>query len=313
MRGSALLRLALSPLVLVAIVLVAMLLPELTGVDSARSVLAVRYADADPDPRVIAAIRADLGLDRPLWQRLVERLGRLCTGRFGTSWVSGDPVGAQLGRAFQVSLSIMVTALVVSFAVGCAAGLLAARRPGAVADRVVSACNRLASAVPEFALAPVLVAVFAVGLHLLPSSGWRGPANLVLPVASLVPVLAAPVAAVVRTQAAALRGENFVAAARARGIGEFRLWTRHIARPALPAALSLVTYKAAGMIAGTAAVETVFDIPGLGRTVVDAVRAQDIPVVQAGLVVAAAVALFVGAVGDALHLVVDPRSRGGAA
>ncbi|GAA4888331.1 ABC transporter permease [Saccharopolyspora cebuensis] len=313
MTSGTLLRLALTPVVLVGVVLLAMLLPELTGVDSARSVLAVRYADADPDPAVLAAIRADLGLDRPLPERVLDRLGRLCTGQLGTSWLSGEPVGERIGRAFQVSIGIVVAALVLSFVLGCAAGLLAARRPGSLVDRAVAGSTRLAAALPEFALAPLLVAVFAVGLDLLPSSGWHGPHNAVLPVAALVPVLAAPIAATMRARAAAMARENFAVAAEARGIGRFRLWTRHIAKPALPAVLSVLTYNAAGMIAGTATVEVVFDLPGLGRTLVDAVIAQDLPVVQVGLIVAVAMALLVGALGDALQLVVDPRTRRAAA
>ncbi|KAA5830509.1 ABC transporter permease [Saccharopolyspora hirsuta] len=309
MRSGALLRLALLPVVLIGVVLVAMLLPELTGVDSARSVLAVRYADADPDPQVLAAIRADLGLDQPLLQRLGERIARLCTGQLGRSWVSDVPVADLLGRALPVSLSLMLGALVLSFVVGCAAGLVAARRPESPVGCAVDLGTRVGAAVPEFALAPLLVAVFAVGLHVLPSSGWSGPQNMVLPLAALVPGLAALIAATTKARAQEVRDERFTTAARARGIGGIRLWVLHIGRPVLPAALSLSTFNAAGLLAGTATVEVVFDVPGLGRLLVDAVRAQDIPVVQVGLITVVTAALVIGAVGDALQLAVDPRTR----
>lgn len=304
-----LLRLGLAPVAVLAVVLLAVVLPELTGVDAARTVLATRYADGDPDPAVLAALREQLGTDLPWPQRLGERLGALLHGDLGTSWVSGVPVGAIVGPAAQISLSIVLASAAASFAVGYAGGLLAARRPGSLADRVISALVRVFSAVPEFAVAPVLVLVFAVGLRLLPVSGWNGPVHAVLPLLSLVPSLAVPIAAVTREQAAELRTENFATAARARGLPERRIWAVHLSRPALPAALSLLTYNAAGAIAGTTAIEVVFDIPGLGSAVVEAVRAQDVPVVQAGLVLTAVGALLVGAVGDVLATVADPRTR----
>ncbi|MFR9728831.1 ABC transporter permease [Saccharopolyspora sp. MS10] len=304
-----LLRLAAAPVVALLVVLVAALLPELTGVDAARTVLATRYADSEPDPAVLAGIRAELGLDRPLPQRLLERFGALLSGDAGTSWVSGLPVSAVVGPALRVSLGIVLGASVLSFLVGHLVGLLAARRPGSVPDRVLTGLVRVFSALPEFALAPLLVLVFAVGLHALPSSGWRGPEHAVLPLLSLVPALAVPIAAVTREQVVALRRENFAAAARARGLGERRIWAVHLAKPALPAALSLVTYNAAGAVSGTTAIEVVFDIPGLGSAVVEAVRAQDVPVVQVGLICAALAALALGAVGDLLGLAAEPRAR----
>ncbi|MBK0867772.1 ABC transporter permease [Saccharopolyspora sp. HNM0986] len=304
-----LLRLALAPVVVAAFAVLAVALPELSGVDAARTVLATRYADGDPDPVVLAATRAELGTDLPWPHRIAERLGGWVQGDLGTSWVSGAPVLSVVGPALQISLSIMAGACAGSFAVGYVAGLFAARRPGSVADRVISALVRVFSAVPEFALAPLLVLLFAVGLRMLPSSGWSGPAYAVLPLLALVPPLAAPIAAVTREQAIALRGENFATAARARGLRELRVWSVHLSRPALPAALSLLSYNAAGAISGTAAIEVVFDIPGLGSTVVEAVRSQDVPVVGAGLVFAAVGALFVGAAGDLLGTLAEPRSR----
>lgn len=308
-RDAAWTRLAVAPVVLVAITIIAMLLPELTGVDSARSVLAVRYAESDPDPAVLAAIRTELGLDQPLLQRVADRLGRLLTGDLGTSWVSETPVSTMLATAVPVSLSIMLGALALSFLVGWTAGMAAGYRPGSITDRAVRTGNRVAAAVPEFALAPLLVAVFAVMWQVLPSSGWRAPQYAILPVLALVPSLAAPVAATTREHVRDFREATFLTAARARGVGEWRLRSMHLARPALPGALSVLTFNAAGMIAGAAAIEVVFDIPGIGRMLVDAVSAQDIPVVQAGLLVATVVALAVGAVGDVVRLGVDPRAR----
>lgn len=98
-------------------------------------------------------------------------------------------------------------------------------------------------------------------------------------------------------------------ASRDLGLGPARIWLLHIAKPALPPALALLTYSAAGAVAGTTAIEVVFDIPGLGSTLVEAVRTQDVPLVQGGLVVAAVAALAIGALGDAATLAADPRTR----
>lgn len=307
-RG-AVLRLALTPFVLAGVVLLAVLLPELTGVDAARSVLAGRYAESDADPRVLAALRVELGLDQPLPQRVLDRLTGLFTGDLGESWVSGQDAAREVLTAAQISMSIMTGAMLLSFGVGFAAGLLAARRAGSAADRAVRVLSRLAAALPEFALAPLLVLVFAVSWQVLPSSGWRGPEYAVLPLASLVPCLAAPIAVTTREHARSLHEQTFAVAARAKGLGAARIWLLHIAKPALPPALALLTYSAAGAVAGTTAIEVVFDIPGLGSTLVEAVRTQDVPLVQGGLVVAALAALLIGALGDAAALAADPRTR----
>lgn len=305
----AVLRLALIPFVLAGVVLLAVLLPELTGVDAARSVLAGRYAESDADPRVLAALRTELGLDQPLPQRVLDRLAGLLTGDLGHSWVSGQDAAREVLAAAQISLGIVAAAMLLSFAVGFSVGLLAAWRPGSPTDRAVRGFSGLASALPEFALAPLLVLVFAVGWQVLPSSGWRGPANAVLPLASLVPCLAAPIAVTTRERAKSLHERTFAVAARAKGLGTARIWLLHIAKPALPPALALLTYSAAGAVAGTTAIEVVFDIPGLGSTLVEAVRAQDVPLVQGGLLVAAVAALAIGALGDAAGLAADPRTR----
>ncbi|MBE9376544.1 ABC transporter permease [Saccharopolyspora sp. HNM0983] len=307
------LRLALTPFVLAGVVLLAVLLPELTGVDAARSVLSGRYADGDADPQVLEALRAQLGMDQPLPQRIADRIGGLLTGDLGASWVSGQDAAAEVLAAAQISLSIVVGSMLLSFALGFGTGLLAARRTGSAADRAVRVLSRFAAALPEFALAPLLVVVFAVGLQLLPSSGWRGPEYAILPLASLVPCLAAPIAVTTREHARSLRERTFAAAAQAKGLGTARIWLLHIGKPALPPALALLTYSAAGAVAGTTAIEVVFDIPGLGSTLVEAVRTQDVPLVQGGLVAAALAALAIGALGDAAALAADPRTRRGAA
>ncbi|GIJ11048.1 ABC transporter permease [Micromonospora andamanensis] len=273
---------------------------------------AVVIAGDQPDPARIAAIRADLDLDRPAWQRYLDWLTDLLRGDLGVSLISQRPIVDRLADSAGATLLLAAVTLLVLVPLAVALGMLAARREGGRLDRTVSAVSVALYAVPEFALAILLIAVFGVRLGWLPPTAFGAdllaqPSVLVLP---LLVLLARPICTISRLTRAgmidALRGEH-VRHARRLGITGSRLWLRH----ALPGALAPVVQQLARttdwLLGGVIVVEAVFVIPGLGTALVDAVATRDIPTVQALCVLVAVTTVLVNLAADLVAFRLAPR------
>ncbi|MGB2571057.1 ABC transporter permease [Micromonospora citrea] len=278
---------------------------------------AVVIAGDQPDPARIAAIRDQLDLDEPAWRRYLDWLADLLRGDLGVSLVSQRPVvDVVAGSAAPTVLLAAATLLLLApLAVGL--GMLAARREGGLLDRAVTTVAVGLYAVPEFALAILLVALFGVHLGWLPPTAigvganpLAQPAVLVLPV---VVLLARPVCSISRLTRAgmidALRSE-YVAHARRVGLPLRRRWLAH----ALPNALAPVVQQLARttdwLLGGVIVVEAVFVIPGLGTALLDAVTARDVPTVQGLCVVVAVTTVAVNLAADLVAFRLAPRTAG---
>ena len=306
MLGPLLRRLLPLPLVLLAASVVAFALPRLIGGDVTRTVLRARVASDAPEPEVAARVTAELGLDGPVVGQYLRWLGAVLRGDLGIGYVARTPVIDQLGSTLAVSGLLTGAALGLAAMLGIPAGVYAARRPGGLLDRGLSAAGIAGIAVPEFVLAPWLVLVFAVGAGVLPAIGWGGPEHLVLPVLTLAAYPAALAAQLVRAETIDVLGRDHVRLARAKGLPERRVLWRHAARLALTSVTSLSGMFVAGLLGGAVVVETVFGIPGVGRLLLDAVLARDLPVVRAGMLVLVAVAVVAGTVAEVAQLALDP-------
>lgn len=289
------------------------LLPWLSRTDPALTVLKARSVDSDPTPEVLQAVRDELGLaDGPL-PLLGRWLGGMLHGDAGRSWVSGAEVMPSVVAALGVSLLLMVAALVVAVgtvAVVCARTLRlgSQRRLG---GRGGSGAAVLA-AVPEFLLASVLVTVVAVQLGWLPALGWYGPQWMVLPAVSLGLPAGAILGRMLDDLLPGAFAEPWALNALAHGVS-----SRSIAKQALwrcvPGLLPNMGLFVVGLTGGAVAVEKVFDIPGLGRTILDAALAQDLPVLQTGTLALVGLAAVVGGLSrPAARLLVGPALRDGA-
>jgi ABC-type dipeptide/oligopeptide/nickel transport system permease component len=297
------------PAVVLGAAVLIFLLPRLAGVDTVRAVLRSRVAEAEPDPAVAARVAAELGLDRPLSEQFLRWLGHVLTGDLGLSFASRTPVAPQLASALGVSAVLTVLALALAAAIGIPAGVHAAHKPGGLVDRVVTAASVLGVAVPEFILAPVLVLLLAVAVPLLPALGWGSPAQVVLPVLTLAAFPAALAAQLTRAETADVLTRPHVVLARAKGLTDGVVLWRHGARLALTAVTSLSGLFFAGMLSGAVLVEVVFAVPGLGRLLYDSVIAQDLPMLQAGLLAVVMVAVLASVAAEALQLALDPVAR----
>lgn len=284
------------------------LLPWLTRTDPARTVLKARSAERDPSPEVLAAIRDQLGLGEGPLRLLGQWFGGLWRGDAGRSWISGAEVMPAVTQALSVSLLLMAAALAVAVVT---AGLVCARTLSGRGRRGGSGSAVLA-ALPEFLTASVLATVVGVQLGWLPALGWYGPRWTVLPALALGLPAGAVLGRLLDDLLPGALAEPWALSAAARGLPR-RGIARQAVRRCLPGLLPNLGLFVVGLTGGSVAVEQIFDIPGLGRTTLQAALAQDLPVLQAGTL--ALVLLAAGCAGTArlaARWLIGPALRDGA-
>ncbi|MFI7500101.1 ABC transporter permease subunit [Streptomyces sp. NPDC049687] len=291
------------------------LLPWLSHTDPALTVLKARSADRDPDPEVLADIRARLGLAEGPSNLLGKWLGGLPRGDAGRSWISGADVAPAVAQALGASVLLMAVSL---FVAGCTAAVVCARTLYLGAHRRLDgrpsggSGSAVLAALPEFLIASVLATVVGVQWGWLPALGWYGPQWTVLPALALGLPAGAVLGRLLDDQLPAAFAEPWASAAAARGLPG-RSIARQALRRCVPGLLPNLGLFAVGLTGGSVAVEQIFDIPGLGRTTLQAALAQDLPVLQAGtLTLVALAAATTGAAHLAARRLIGPALRDGA-
>ncbi len=285
------------------------LLPWLTRTDPAFTVLKARSAEREATPAVLADIRAQLGLDAGPLRLLGDWLGGLPRGDAGRSWISGAEVMPAVLRALGASLLLMAVALALAFLV--AASVCARTLGGGGRRHGGGSGSAMVAALPEFLTASVLATVVGVQLGWLPALGWYGPQWTILPALALGLPAGALLGRLLDDLLPGAFAEPWALAAAARGIPARRIASQAVRR-CLPALLPNAGLFVVGLTGGSVAVEQIFDIPGLGRTALQAAIAQDLPVLQAcalALVLLAAVAAVVTRL--AARLLIGPALRDG--
>ena len=266
-------------------------------------------AGLDASPETVAAIRESLGLNRPLHEQFGAFLSRTLRGDFGVSIRTGRPVIEEVAARMPYTLLLSVASVVLAALVGVTAGVVAAVRHQRWLDHVVMMLTLVAVSTPSYWLALMLMLVMAVWLGWLPAIGAATPRHFVLPVLTLGLQSAGEVARMTRATLLDVLGDEFLRAARARGVSSRRmLWRHALGNAAVPIA-TVLGLRIGGLLAGTVLVESVFAIPGLGRMMVDAVVARDFPMIQGGVLVVATSYVLINASTDVLAARLDPRLR----
>ncbi|MFF4523556.1 ABC transporter permease subunit [Streptomyces bluensis] len=274
---------------LAAVVTAVGLLPRLSGRDPALTVLRGRSAEQEATPQALAAVRADLGLDAGPLSLLGSWALGLLRGDLGTSWVSGTDVLPSVISGLQVSLGLMAAAFGVAVLL---AGALVA--PVLVRGRgSAGAFAGMLAAVPEFLLATVALLVCGVWLGLLPTSGWQGPQYMVLPAIALGVPAGGLLGRLVADALPAVLEERWVELWRGAGVSGARVSAAALRR-VLPPLLPQFGMAAVGLTGGAVAVETVFAVPGIGRTALGAAKSQDLPLLQGSVLALLALGLVTG-------------------
>ncbi|CAL9548289.1 hypothetical protein SUDANB99_04359 [Streptomyces sp. enrichment culture] len=276
-------------LALAAVVAAVGLLPWYSGRDPALTVLRARSAEQEPTAEALAAVRADLGLDAGPAALLAGWLSRVARGDLGASWVSGADVLPTVTAGLRVSLGLMGAALTVALVL---AAVLAASVP-ARGRGTSGAVAAMLAAVPEFLLATVALVVGAVWLGWFPAAGWQGPAHLVLPALALGVPAGGLLGRLAADALPAVLDERWAELWRAAGVSRTRI-ARAALRRALPALVPQAGLVVVGLTGGAVAVETVFAVPGIGRTALGAARSQDLPLLQGSVLALLLLGLAVG-------------------
>lgn len=266
-------------------------------------------------PEVQVALAAQYRLDRPLPAQYAAWLGDVARGDLGPSFQYPDyTVNQLIAQALPVSMLNGGLALLLALLCGVPLGVWAARRAGSWLDRGLMLFAGLGLAVPKFVVAPLLVLLFAVTLHWLPAGGWGStlfgsPRNIVLPVIALALPNVAYCARLTRASMLDVLNAEYLTAARARGLSEMRLLFAHALKPALLPVVAWLSPALINIVTGSAVVEQVFGIPGMGRYFVQGALNRDYTLVLGVVLVVGALIVAINTMVDALRAWLDPRLR----
>lgn len=262
-------------------------------------------------PAQTAAIRHRFALDRPLSVQYLSFVRNAATGDFGTSWRQRRPALDAVLERLPATLALAAAALVLALLIGVPLGLAAGSRMGRGWDVLARGSALLGQAIPSFWLGTLLILLFAVRLHWLPSSGLTGARSLILPAAALAAYPAATITRLVRVSLRQVASEDYLRTARAKGLSSWLILRRHALRNAMLPTLAYAGLQFSFLIGGAVVIEAVFAYPGIGRLALDAVSSRDLPVIQAFVVVVAALIVLVNLGVDLLACWLDPRIRFG--
>ncbi len=312
MIGYILRRLVALGLTLLAAALVIFVVLEILPGDPAAVTLGLNAA-----PEALAALRTEMGLDKPAVLRFFIWLGGLVTGDLGQSYTYRVPVLQLITERMAVTLPLALMAIALATAIGIPLGMLAASRHGRLADAGVMVFAQAGLAIPNFWFGLLLVLVFAVGLGWLPAGGFPGwqagigvsLKALLMPALALALPQAAIIARVTRSSMLDTLQEDFVRTARAKGLSEGTTMRRHALRNALIPVVTILGLQFSVLIAGAIIIENVFALPGLGRLVFQAIAQHDLIVVKDLVMLFAGLAILINFAVELLYGLIDPRLR----
>ncbi|ROR26530.1 peptide/nickel transport system permease protein [Comamonas sp. BIGb0124] len=278
---------------------------------------AVMIAGDNASPEQLAAIRASMGLDQPLLEQLFMWIGKVLRGDLGTSLISGLPVSDMVLDRFGPTIALSLSTIAFAILVAIPLGVFAAWQQGKPLDRVVMAGSVVGFSVPVFIIGYVLILVFARLLGWLPVQGYQPLADgfggfaerLVLPTVALSFPYIALIARIVRTSVIEVMGEDYIRTARAKGMSETAVLMKHALGNAAVPIVTIIGVSIAMLISGVVVTESVFNIPGLGRLVLEAVLARDYTVIQSLILLFSTLYVLINLGIDLLYSVFDPRIR----
>jgi ABC-type dipeptide/oligopeptide/nickel transport system permease component len=295
-------RLLLAVPVLLGVVFVVMLTVDLLPGDAVSLMLGEHAT-----PQAVAALRDYLGLDKPLLTRYVQYVGRLATGDLGRSIQQNRPVAAELADAWPATLELTVAALLLATVFGVGAGVVSAVWPSSFFDALARLGSLFGLSLPVFWTGLVLIVIFAWWLPWLPVGGTGSLAHLVLPAVALALPSTAMIARMTRSSVLEVLREDYVRTARAKGVRERWVVTKHALRNAAIPVLTLLGLQAGQLMGGAVLTETVFAWPGLGRLMVKAIFARDYVLLQGAVLVFSLAFVLINLLVDLSYGALDPR------
>lgn len=307
--------LSLIPVLFVVSVVIFSLI-HLTPGDPARRILGEKASD-----EAVAALHASMGLDAPVVVQYFNWVGGVFTGNLGNSYFLNKTVVEAIGDNAVPTIQLAIIAMLVAVLLAVPFGTIAARyRDGAI-DRSVNVFTLIGMTVPSFVLALAMMLVFGLSLRWLPISGYINPfedfteglRTLLMPGIALGAITAALIARTTRASVLDVLNADYIDAARSRGVTEKRLLFAHTIKNASLPVLTIVGLSLGSLVTGAAVTETIFNIPGLGQLLINAISRRDYPVIQGVILFITLIYLLTNLLIDLLYGIVDPRVRVGKA
>ena len=279
-------------------------------------VAAVRLG-IEQTPEALAALRAQLGLDRPLIVQYLTWLAGLVRGDLGTSHVDGAPVFGIVASRFFITLELVLVITVLSALISIPVAVVAAQRKGTLVDSGIRAVSMVGYSLPTYWWAILLMLLFSVALGWLPAGGYVYPnrdfgrhlIHLIMPTMAMVMILVAAQVRFLRASILDIIQLDYVRTARAKGLSSRRVLYKHVLRNSLAAFITVVGLNFATLIGGMVIIEQIFTWPGLGWLIITSILNRDFPVVQGAVLFVAAIFVSVNLAVDILYAALDPRIR----
>lgn len=268
-------------------------------------------ADKAVPPEVIKALEAQYNLDQPLWQQYVSYLGDIVQGDFGPSFkYPGRDVSELIAAGLPATAELAFYAMLVALVIGVSAGVAAAMRPNTAQDYIPMSAAMIGICMPSFLLGPLLVLIFGIHLEWLPVSGWGDmPGDKILPAITLGTGYAAYIARLSRGGMLEVLSQDYIRTARAKGLSEPLVITKHALRGGLIPVVAFLGPAFAGLLGGSFVVETIFQIPGLGRFYVQAAFNRDYTMILGTTVFFATLIIVFNLLSDMLAIWLNPKLR----
>ena len=271
--------------------------------------LAPHKPGVEPDPRVIEAVRKRYNLDKPVPIQFLSYIGQVLQGELGESYYYKRPVRELLFEKFPNTFILAIIIMVVALSIGLPLGMIAAIKRNTWVDRLIIISCTLMVAVPAFFLALILIYFIAFRMRLLPLSGYGTPLHLILPVLSVALPTAAAYAIFLRSNVLNQVSSEYARTARAKGLANARVAIKHVLPNALIPVVTLASLDFAYLLTGVVLVESIFNYPGIGLQVLQAVNNRDVPVIMGSVFVGALLIGLGNLIADLIVARLDPRIR----
>lgn len=300
-------------LIVYTLAVVSLIVFAITQVLPADAAVMLLGENATPD--ALAAVRAKLGLDAPVWEQYGRWLAGVVVGDFGVSLRTGLPVAPTMLEALGRSLLLAGLSIGLMLVLAVPLGIVAAVRRGRLADLLVSVISYVGVSLPEFVTATIVVLLLADWLQLLPATGYvplgedlgRGLAHLALPVLTVSVILIAHVSRMVRSELVDVLHTDYIRAARLKGLSDRTVLFKHGLRNALLPTITIVALDVGYLLGGIIVVEEIFALPGIGRQLIVAIQSRDLPAIQAGSLIMAATYSMASFLADMAYAWLDKR------
>ena len=276
--------------------------------DPAERILQTRMNGELPSSQdSVQILKKEMGLDAPPYQLYLNWAREVLHGDLGYSYVTRRSVITILGEALRATGELVAVSMLIVGFFGLLLGFLSAWKEDSWIDHMLSYLAIIGISVPGYVTAFVLILIFAVGLHLLPVAGRNGLYSMLMPAATLSFGGGAMLLRMTRKDIIEESRQDYVMAAKAKGVGEAQVYSRHIFRNCLPPLVTFLGLELGGLFGGAVIVESIFAWPGIGRLLVDSVQSGDVPLVQACVLLIGVIFVIINIIVDLLYIYIDPR------